>query len=134
MLKCCLEDHWLERWACSRLSYMIGYFFQGLGHYRDAVKDLDTLLKLDPNNSAAIRERELLVQIQVGVALGVVIIIFTVCVYSLQMRDVLWSIYEYKFLNIFVQNYYIADRSYFFPPKSQSSPNTLSPSFVLFSF
>lgn len=43
------------------------FHFQGLGHYRDALKDLDTLLKLDPNNVQAERERDLLLtQLQVG--------------------------------------------------------------------
>ena len=40
------------------------------------MKDLDALLKLDPSNPEAIRERELLGQLQVGVTMGVVIMFY----------------------------------------------------------
>ena len=56
-------------YECIRL---IGLFFQRLSKYKDALKDLNALLKLDPSNAEAIRERELLSQLQVGVAMGVV--------------------------------------------------------------
>lgn len=65
------------------MSYLIGSFFQGLGRYKDAVKDLDAILKLDPNNTGAIRERELLEQLQVGVIMDVV----TVILQHLQSTD-----------------------------------------------
>ncbi|XP_065897796.1 uncharacterized protein [Dysidea avara] len=37
---------------------------KGLSHYSDAIQDIDSLLKVDPNNSAAIKERDLLVQLK----------------------------------------------------------------------
>ena len=42
------------------------FLVQGLGHYNDAMKDLDALLAVEPNDKSAIRERELLEQLQVG--------------------------------------------------------------------
>ena len=42
------------------------FLFKGLGHYDDAIKDLDALLAVEPNDKSAIRERELLEQLQVG--------------------------------------------------------------------
>lgn len=39
---------------------------KGLSHYKDALKDIDALLKLDPNNSTAEKERDILQQLQVG--------------------------------------------------------------------
>ena len=42
------------------------FLFQGLGRYNNAIEDLDALLALEPNDKAAIRERELLEQLLVS--------------------------------------------------------------------
>ena len=54
------------------LNDWLALFLQRLSRYKDALKDMDALLKLDPSNPEAIRERELLNQLQVGMAMGVV--------------------------------------------------------------
>ena len=77
----------------------LAFFFQRLSRYKDALNDLDALLKLDPNNPEAIRERELLSQLQVGVATGVITIRFTKTCRK-EMRAIPQLIYNDKFLKI----------------------------------
>lgn len=111
-------------------------FFQRLSKYKDAVKDLDALLKLDPSNADAIRERELLSQLQVGVTMGVVTLFTSACRKMMEVMPRL--IYDDKFLKIkfvytfifvelhTIQDYTIQVKSYLSSKKSVFSTVDLS--------